>query len=80
MGSTAVSGTLNGTQTVNQQANAVTSVSYGSPSVTLTVSDIAAAGGTISSGTVTYSQSRTQNYTSVSTLPLSALTSGGTVT
>ena len=80
MGSTAVSGTLNGTQTVNQQANAVTSVSYGSPSVTLTVSDIAAAGGTISSGTVTYSQSRTQNYTSGSTSALSALTTGGTVT
>ena len=80
MGSTAVSGTLNGTQTVHQQANAVTSVSYGSPSVTLTVSDIAAAGGTISSGTVTYSQSRTQNYTSGSTSALSALTTGGTVT
>ena len=80
MSSTAVNGSINGTQTVSQQANAVTSVSYGSPSVTLTVSDIAAAGGTISSGTVTYSQSRTQNYTSGSTLPLSALTSGGTVT
>ena len=80
MGSTAISGTLNGTQTVSQQANAVTSVSYGSPSVTLTVSDIAAAGGTISSGTVTYSQSRTQNYTSGSTSALSALTTGGTVT
>ena len=80
MGSTTVSGTLNGTQTVHQQANAVTSVSYGSPSVTLTVSDIAAAGGTISSGTVTYSQSRTQNYTSGSTSALSALTTGGTVT
>lgn len=33
----------------------------------------------ISSGTVTYSQSRTQNYTSGGTAALSALTSGGSV-
>lgn len=65
--------------TVWQQANAAVSITYGTPSVSLTVADIPAKGGTISSGTVTYSQSRTQNYTSGSTSPLSALTTGGTV-
>ena len=65
--------------TVQQAANAKTSITYGTPSVSLTVADIPAKGGTISSGTVTYSQSRTQNYTSGSTSPLSALTTGGTV-
>lgn len=79
MGSTAISGTLNGTQTVSQQANAVTSVTYGTPSVSVTCADVPASGGSVTSGTVTYSQSRTQNYTSGSTSALSALTSGGTV-
>lgn len=64
---------------VYQAANAEVSITYGTPSVTLTVSDIPAGGGSISRGTVTYSQSRTQNYTSGATSPLSALTSGGSV-
>lgn len=76
--------TCNGIQgsvlaTVYQAANAATSITYGTPSVTLKVSDIPASGGSVSSGTVTYSQSRTQNYTSGSRAPLSALTSGGSV-
>lgn len=65
--------------TVCQAANATTTITYGTPSVSLAVADIPAAGGSVASGTVTYSQSRTQNYTSGSTAALSALTSGGTV-
>ena len=64
---------------VKQAANAATTITYGVPTVTLSVADIPAAGGTISSGTVSYSQSRTQNYTSGATSALSPLTSGGTV-
>ena len=65
--------------TVYQAANAATTITYGVPTVTLTVSDIPAAGGTISSGSVTYSQSRTQNYTSGASAALSAVTSGGSI-
>ena len=65
--------------TVWQQANATTTITYGTPTVTLRVSDIPASGGSVSSGTVTYSQSRTQNYTSGATSPMSALTTGGIV-
>lgn len=65
--------------TVYQAANAATSITYGTPSVSLSVSDIPASGGSISSGNVSYSQSRTQNYTSGATSALSALTSGGSV-
>lgn len=64
---------------VYQAANSATTITYGTPSVTLTVSDIPAGGGSISRGTVTYSQSRTQNYTSGAISTLSALTSGGSV-
>lgn len=64
---------------VYQAANAATSITYGTPSVSLSVSDIPASGGSISSGDVSYSQSRTQNYTSGATSALSALTSGGSV-
>lgn len=65
---------------VTQAANAAVSITYGTPSVKLTsVPDIPASGGSVSSGTMTYSQSRTQNYTSGSTSALSALTSGGSV-
>lgn len=72
-------GATSKTATVYQEANAAVSITYGTPSVSLIVADIPAKGGTISSGTVTYSQSRTQNYTSGSTSPLSDLTTGGTV-
>lgn len=68
-----------GTMYVYQEANEATSIIYGTPTVTLTVSDIPASGGKVSSGTVLYSQSRTQNYTSGDTSVLSALTSGGSV-
>ena len=70
---------LRASATITQAANAATSITYGTPSVSLAVADIPAAGGSVSSGTVTYSQSRIQNYTSGSTAVLSALTSGGTV-
>ena len=63
---------------VQQAANAAT-ITYGTPVVNLTVADIPASGGTVSSGTVTYSQSRTQKYTSGATSTLSALTTGGRV-
>ena len=65
--------------TVYQAANAATTITYGVPTVTLTVSDIPAGGGTISRGSVTYSQSRTQNYTSGASAALSAVTSGGSI-
>ena len=84
VGTLTVTVTLNGksgsgSADVYQEANAATSIIYGTPSVSLSVSDIPASGGRVSSGTVTYSQSRTQNYTSGSTSALSALTSGGSV-
>nr|DAY49661.1 MAG TPA: hypothetical protein [Caudoviricetes sp.] len=63
LGSTVVTGTLRGTQTVGQQANAITA--YGNPSGgTLTVADIPASGGTISSGTIGGTVSQTRTYTS----------------
>lgn len=68
-----------GTMYIYQAANEATSITYGVPVVTLSVSDIPASGGTVSSGTVTYSQSRTQNYTSGATSALSALTTGGSI-
>lgn len=78
------SGTFDGqevtaTVVVKQEANSATFITYGTPVVSLSVSDIPASGGTISSGTVTYSQTRVQNYTSGSTSDLTPLTSGGTV-
>lgn len=78
------SGTFDGqevtaTVIVKQEANSATSITYGTPVVSLSVSDIPASGGTVSSGTVTYSQTRVQNYTSGSTSTLTPLTSGGTV-
>lgn len=64
---------------VKQQENAETEIVYGVPSVTCNVEDIPASGGTISSGDVTYTQSRTQYYTSGSSKPLSEVSSGGTI-
>ena len=71
--------TISTTATCTQNANTTTSITYGTPSVSVTCADVPASGGSVTSGTVTYSQSRTQNYTSGSTSTLSALTSGGTV-
>lgn len=63
MGSTKVNGSIRGTQTVSQQANQITA--YGNPTGgSLTVSDIPASGGTISSGTIGGTVSQTRTYTS----------------
>ncbi len=65
--------------TVYQGANAATTISYGTPIVSLSYPDIAAGGSTVTP-TVGYSQSRTQYYTSGATTALAALTSGGALT
>ena len=63
MGSTKVKDSIRGTQTVNQQANQITA--YGNPTGgSLTVNDIPASGGTISSGTIGGTVSQTRTYTS----------------
>lgn len=63
MSSTIVSGSIRGTQTVSQQANQITA--YGNPTGgSLTVNDIPASGGTISSGTIGGTVSQTRTYTS----------------
>ena len=63
MGSTKVNGSNRGTQTVSQQANQITA--YGNPTGgSLTVNDIPASGGTISSGTIGGTVSQTRTYTS----------------
>ena len=70
-----------GTMYIYQAANATTDITYGVPTISsFTVDDIPASGGSISSGSVSYSQSRTQNYTSGATSQLSSLNSGGTIT
>ena len=70
-----------GTMYIYQAANATTDITYGVPTISsFTVDDIPASGGSISSGSVSYSQSRTQNYTSGATAQLSSLNSGGTIT
>lgn len=70
-----------GTMYIYQAANAATDITYGVPAISsFTVDDIPASGGSISSGSVSYSQSRTQNYTSGATAQLSNLSSGGTIT
>lgn len=70
-----------GTMYIYQAANAATDITYDVPAISsFTVDDIPASGGSISSGSVSYSQSRTQNYTSGATAPLSSLNSGGTIT
>ena len=70
-----------GTMYIYQAANAATDITYGVPVISsFTVDDIPASGGSISSGSVSYSQSRTQNYASGATAQLSNLDSGGTIT
>lgn len=63
---------------VYQQANAATSITYGTPSVSLSYAVKNAAKGTVSPS-CSYSQARTQNYTSGGTAALGALTSGGSL-
>ena len=63
MGSTKVKDSIRNTQTVSQQANQITA--YGNPTGgSLTVNDIPASGGTISSGTIGGTVSQTRTYTS----------------
>ena len=63
MSSTKVNGSIRGTQAVSQQANQITA--YGNPTGgSLTVNDIPASGGTISSGTIGGTVSQTRTYTS----------------
>jgi len=76
--------TLNGktTQkqvTVQQAANALTGTTYSNPTVSISsVADIPAKGGSVSTGTASYSQTKTDTYTSGSSKP-TTITSGGTV-
>lgn len=60
-----------------QQANVETNT-YGTPTVTVSCSDVPASGGSVTSGTCTYKQTKNSSYTSGSTTS-STLTSGGTV-
>lgn len=78
-------GTINGVSvnkstsiTITQAANTQTAV-YDAPTVSLTVSDIPAAGGVVSSGTVSYSQKWRYSYTSGSVSEQTAKTTGGSV-
>ena len=83
-------GTLTATVTMNgksgtgsvdvyQQANAITGTTYSNPTVTISsVADIPAKGGSVSTGTATYKQTKTDTYTSGSSKP-TTITSGGTV-
>ena len=72
--------TLSETVTVTQAANNRVIV-YGKPTITsFEVADIPASGGSVSSGSVEYSQSRHYYYDSGDTEELSPLTSGGQVT
>lgn len=63
---------------LTQAANTQTAV-YDSPTVSLSVSDIPAAGGVVSSGTVSYSQKWRYSYTSGSVSEQTAKTTGGSV-
>lgn len=76
VGSTVVDDDASTTATCTQEANTQSAV-YDAPTVTLKVSDIPAAGGTVSSGTVTYSQKWRYSYTSGATSEQTAKTTGG---
>lgn len=64
---------------IYQAANAKTSITYGTPTLSLSYSGTVPASGGSKAPTYSYSQSRTQNYTSGSTSTLSNITSGGTL-
>lgn len=68
-----------GTMYIYQAANAKTSITYGTPTLSLSYSGTVPASGGSKAPTYSYSQSRTQNYTSGSTSTLSNITSGGTL-
>lgn len=66
---------------IYQAANAENYIEYSNPVInSFTVKDIPASGGSISSGSVTYEQTRRQYFTSGAYTTLTPLTSGGTVT
>lgn len=70
-----------GTMYIYQAANAEDYIEYSNPVIqSFTVGDIPASGGSISSGSVTYEQTRRQYFTSGAYTTLTSLTSGGTVT
>lgn len=70
-----------GTMYIYQAANAENYIEYSNPVInSFTVNDIPASGGSISSGRVTYEQTRRQYFTSGAYTTLTPLTSGGTVT
>lgn len=70
-----------GTMYIYQAANAKNYIEYSNPVInSFTVKDIPASGGSISSGSVTYEQTRRQYFTSGAYTTLTPLTSGGTVT
>lgn len=70
-----------GTMYIYQAANAEDYIQYSDPVIqSFTVGDIPASGGSISSGSVTYEQTRRQYFTSGAYTTLTSLTSGGTVT
>lgn len=70
-----------GTMYIYQAANAKNYIEYSNPVInSFTVNDIPASGGSISSGSVTYEQTRRQYFTSGAYTTLTPLTSGGTVT
>lgn len=72
---------VEGDASVYQQANAQEATIYGTPEVTIeSVADIPASGGSVNTGTCSYSQSRTYTYTSGATFNGSPLVMGGTVT
>ena len=62
-----------------QEANVVVGIAYATPTVSLAVADIPAAGGSVGSGEVTYSQEYSIAYSSYATEQPAPLTSGGTV-
>lgn len=70
-----------GTMYIYQAANAEDYIKYFDPVInSFTVDDIPASGGSISSGSVTYEQARSQYFTSGAYTSLTPLTSGGTIT
>lgn len=70
-----------GTMYIYQEANAEDYIKYFDPVInSFTVDDIPASGGSISSGSVTYEQARSQYFTSGAYTSLTPLTSGGTIT
>ena len=64
-------------KTITQEANRKTTITYGDITIqTATTPDIPASGGTANTGSVTYQQIRSQNYTSGSREPIAHLGSG----